>query len=221
MTWTPPQPDSLGALVGADDVRDAVKATIDKWSAYYLGVLSGRLEAAGRIGNAKGLPTAPLPTFGTWVNEPNWRSIGTGQPAAFLVTVPATVGSPVEQGTGEVMATWRAQVSVQVFGTTWQNAADLTSWYEKAVRWCILQHRGLGDFAQATKWMGTSYSGKEHSSSRTEGRAVLGFNVVVTDAIEMFRGPKTVPTTAGPPAPDPTVETVIFDLTRVPVTDEV
>ena len=60
MTWTPPQPDSLGALVGADD-RDAVKATIDKWSAYYLGVLSGRLEAAGRIGNTKGLPTAPLP----------------------------------------------------------------------------------------------------------------------------------------------------------------
>lgn len=212
-----PLPDSLGAMVGADDVRDAVKATVDLWSPYYVGIVSQRLAAAGRIGGAGQNPN-PLPNFGTWVNEPSFRSIGTGQPAAYLVTVSGTVGKPHLQGNGQTLACYRAQVQVQTFGTSWQEAADLTSWYAKAVRWSVGQHRSLGGFANNTAWIGESYSAVEHSSSRTEGRVVVGFDVTIGDVMDVNRGPATVPGGGGPPTQDPTVETVIVDLTKYPDT---
>lgn len=218
--WPLPTPDSLGEIIGADDVRDNVKATIDKWAPYYLGVLSGRLAVLGRIGGAK-QPNNPLPSFGTWTNQPTHRSWGTGQAAAYLVTVAATVGTPDLQGNRQYIATWRSHVNLQVFGTTWQEAADLVSWYEKVIRWCILQHKGLDDFAMTTKWAGVQYSATEHSSTRTLGQAVIGFDVQVGDVIDISRGPKTVPTNAGPPPQDPTVEEVIVGLTRVPVTEDI
>lgn len=216
--WPLPTPDSLGEIIGADDVRDNVKATIDTWAPFYLSALSARLATAGRIGG-KGQPNNPLPSFGTWTNQPAHRSWGTGQPAAYLVTVPATSGTPDLQGNRKYIAIWRVQVNIQVFGTTWQEAADLVSWYEKVVRWCVLQHRSLGGFAMSTKWAGVQYSATVHDSSRTLGQAVIGFDVQVGDVIDLGRGPSTVPT--GIPPQDPTVETVIVDLTRVPVTDEV
>lgn len=212
-------PDSLGPLLGADDIRDAVTATILEWSPYYLGVLSLRLQEAGRLGG-KSQPKAPLPPFGKWRNQPTQRPPGTGIAPAFIVTSPATVGMPLQQGTGMVGAVWRAQVTIQVFGTTWQTAADLTSWYEKAVRWSLLQHRGLGGLAQNTKWMGCQYTGKRHSSTRTEGRVIAAYDVMVNDVVDVFAGPPAVPSTSGPPAPDPTVEDVIVDLTRVPITED-
>lgn len=213
-----PIPDSLGPLLGADDVRDAVKATIDEWSEYYLSVISQRLAAADRIGGQSQNPN-PLPNFGTWVNDPTQRNFGTGQPAAFLVTVAATVGAPDVQGDGMVRAVWRANVSIQAFGTDWQEAADLTSWYEKCVRWCIQQHRSLGGFSTGSKWIGTSYSSKDHTSTRTLGIAAIGFDIGVANVINVRRGPATVPTQPGPPAQDPTVDDVIVELTKVPVTE--
>lgn len=211
--WRLPQPDSLGELVGADDVRNAVKATILEWSPYYLAIVSSRLEDSGIIGG-QSQQDAPLPDFGVWENDPEHRSLGTGQPAAFLVTVPATVGSPDVQGSGQIRTTFRAQVVLQVFGTTWEKAADLTSWYEKAARWCILQHRSLGGFAASTKWIGNQYSGKIHTSTRTEAQAVMAFDIQVANAIEIGRGPQAVPSLPLPPDDDPTVATTVTTVTN-------
>lgn len=211
--WPLPLPDSLGGLVGADDVRNAVKDTIDEWSPYYLAVVSQRLVAQDRLGGAKQIKS-PLKDFGKWLNDPDHRSYGSGQPAACLVTVPGTVGVPDKQGNGQIIATWRAQVTVRVFGTDWQEAADLTSWYEKTARWCILQHGSLGGFAMSTKWIGGQYSGREHTSTRTEGVATLGFDVKVGDVIDVNRGPATVPSPAVPPADDSTVETVVVTIDK-------
>lgn len=212
--WPLPSPDALGGLIGADDVRNAVKDTILTWSPYYLAVVSQRLVADGLIGGNNRV-NAPLPDFGTWENEPEFRSLGTGQPAAFLVTSPSTVGTPSLEGNRTYRATWRAQVVLQVFGTQWEEAADLTSWYEKATRWCILQHRSLGQFAIGTKWVGNQYSGKVHTSSRTEAQCVMAFDVAVADVIDV-RGPSTVPAVPGPPNQDPTVLTTGIELVKVP-----
>lgn len=223
--WPAPQPDSLGMMAGADDVRDALKATIDTWSAYYVTILSQRLAEAGLIGG-RDQPPNPLQGFETFTNQPGYRNIGTGQPAVYLVTVAGTVGTPAMRGTGAIEAVYRANVEVHTFGTDWQEAADLTSWYEKAVRWSILQHRSLGGVANTTSWLGTSYSKGDaggHSSKRTEGIAQMGFNVKMPDVIDVFRGPSTVPVgggSGGPPPDDPTVDDVIFDLTKVPVTED-
>lgn len=214
--WPLPSPDALGPMVGADDIRDAVKATIDAWSPYYLGVISQRLTAAGRI-----LPgrKTQLPNFGHWRNDPQHRNLGAGQPAACLVTVPATVGVPKRMGTGLVWATWRSQVHVVVYGTDWQEAADLTSWYEKAVRWCILQHRSLGGVANTTTWVGSQYSMVQQTGTRTVDQVVLGFDVVVPDVVDTTRGPIEPPKLPTPPTPDPTVEDVVLDLVKVPVNE--
>lgn len=215
--WPPPEPDALGALVGADDVRDALRATIDLWSPYYVSIISARLAVEGLIGNP-GQTAIPLSNFGKWVNEPTARSIGTGQPAAYLVRVLNTVGVPhvQAQGYGRTAATWRAAVTVQVFGTDWQEAADLTSWYEKAVRASVMQHRSLGDFATSTKWMGNSYAGEVHNSSRTEGQCILNFDIAVNDVIDVNRGPLQVPSPPLTPGPDPTADEFIVTLTKIP-----
>lgn len=210
--WPTPAPDSLGNILGADDVRDAVKATILTWSPYYLRALSSRLFDAGRIGKTvSGVkqPPYPLPPFGVWVNEPRFRNVGTGEPPAFLVTVPATVGTPDLHGDRSYTASWRVQVTVRVFGTSWEEAVDLVSWYEKVVRWSVIQHRSLGGLAMSTKWAGTQYTGEEHTSTRTEGQAVLGFDVQLADVVEV-RGPSVVPDDL--PGQDPSVETVLFAL---------
>lgn len=211
--WPLPVPDSLGGLVGADDVRDAIKATILEWSPYYIAVLSTRLATAGVIGQPQQI-SAPLPNFGTWVNEPDKRNFGSGQPAAFLSKVTGTVGEPVVQGNGQVIATWRSQVTVQVFGTTWEEAADLGSYYEKVVRWCILQHKSLGGFAMSTKWMGHTFNGKLHTGTRTVGEIVLAFDVKVGNVIDVNRGPATVPSPPVAPAPDETVASTVVTITE-------
>lgn len=223
--WPQATPDSLGEIIGADDVRDALRATILEWAPYYLGVLSARLAAANRIGgiDADGntQPPNPLPNFGMWLDEPEYRSLGTGEPAAFLVTVPATVGAPELKADRSYIATWRAQVRIQVFGTVWEQARDLVSWYEKAVRWAVLQHRSLGGFAMATKWAGHSFTEDEHDSTRTVMSAYLGLDVTVDDVTDVARGPVTVPATFEPPPPNETTETVTMAFTKVPVTEEV
>lgn len=211
--WPTPAPDQLGPMIGPGDVRDAVKATILEWETWYLSVLSTRLT--GKIGG-RSQPANPLPNFGTWVNEPANRSWGTGQPAAFLVTVPATVGVPDRQGSGLVNATWRAQVEVQVFGTTWEETTDLVGWYQSVILWSLLQHSSLGGFAMATKWVGSQYRREVHTSTRTSGHCVLGFDVKVADVIDTNRGPSVVP--SGAPGQDPTVLTTPFTLTRTPDT---
>lgn len=220
--WPLPGPDALGELIGADDVRNAVKNTILEWSPYYLTVVSDRLVAAGLIGG-DGQCDAPLDVFGTWENDPEHRSYGTGQPAAFMVTVPATVGSPDVRGNAKVWAKFRAQVVLQIFGTTWEEASDLTSWYEKATRWCILQHRSLGGFANATKWTGNQYSGRVHSSTRTEGQCIMAFDIEVANVIDISRGPATVPVVPEAPNDDPTVKPVdgtVVTLTNEPVDED-
>lgn len=209
-----PEPDSLGAIVGSDDVRDAVAATIGTWSPFYIAVLSTRLAAAGKIGptgplNGQNQPIIPTPlsAFGTWENEPTFRNVGTGMPAAYLVSSPGTAQRPERAGDGSWRAVYAAMVQVQVFGLDWQTTADLTSWYEKAVRWSIMQHRSLGGFAENTAWMGTVYEKGRHFAKRVEGVARIRFDVRVLDILEDNRGPKTLPP---PPfvAPtlDPTVE---------------
>lgn len=212
--WPLPVPDALGPLIGADDVAEAVEATIELWSPFYIGAISGRLVDAAKIGG-RSQPAAPLKPFGKWRNESEFRTIGTGEPAAYQVRVPATVGDPHLKGNGLYVVTWRAQVSVQFFGTNWREARDGTSWYEKAVRACVLQHRSLGGFANGTFWRGAQYAGIEHSSSRTEGQAVLGFDVEVLSVTDVFRGPKEVPVPALVPEQDPTVETTSVTVTNV------
>lgn len=212
--WPLPVPDALGPNVGADDVADAVLVILDIWTPYYVAMISGRVQAAGKIGG-RSQPNAPLPPFGKWINEDEFRNVGTGRPAAYEVRVPATVGEPELRGNGNYDVTWRCQVNVQYWGTDWQEARDGASWYEKAVRWSILQHGALAGFANRTNWKGTSFQRGGHSSSRTEGIAVIGFDVRVRNTFDVTRGPTEVPSPPVVPDQDPTVETTAATIENV------
>lgn len=216
-SWPVAAPDGLGPILGADDVRDAVNTTIGTWAPYYLSVLGARLAAAGLIGGPSQLPD-PLPPFGQWTNELNYRNVGVGYSPAYEVTCPGTVGKPALKGT-TVTVVYACAVRVQVFGTDWQTTADATSWYEKAVRAALLQHRSLGGFAQATAWQGTAYHEVDHSSTRTEGVATLRFDVTVLDTLDVSRGPASLPAPPwSPPPTDPTATTTVLEVEKNPVT---
>ena len=80
--WPLPSPDSLGTLVGADDVRNAVKDTITEWSPYYLAIISERLVDAGILPGAD----APLDNFGKWDRD-TFRNYSTVSGVASEVTM--------------------------------------------------------------------------------------------------------------------------------------
>jgi hypothetical protein len=217
--WPLPQPDSVGPIIGADDVRERMRYIIEKWSPYYISILSQRLEAAGLIG-ADSPNDAPLPMFGSWVNQPEFRTYGTGISPTFLVTVPEVVGKPCLQGNGLYIAVYRAQVVVQVFGTNWEEAADTVSWYEKVIRWSVLQNRSLEQFAMSTAWDAVTYRGDEHDGTRTVAQAVMYFNVQVRDVISVNFPVGAVPFPPDPPPQDPQVERTVVTFDKF-VVDEV
>lgn len=213
--WPLRQPDPVGPIIGADDVRDRVKHIIEKWSPYYIATVSERLEDGGKIGG-DGQMDAPLPDFGVWTNEPQYRTFGTGQSPSFLVTVPQIIGEPVCRSDGSYIAVFRAQVITEVFGTTWEEAADLIAWYETVVRLCILQNRSLEQFAMSTKWSGMTIRSEEHDGTRTRAQAVSLFDVQVGNVINVLFSPTEPPFPPEPPPPDETVESTLVTVLRVP-----
>jgi hypothetical protein len=211
--WPSAAPDPLGPLLGADDVRDATRAVIETWSPYYLSIVSQRLLAAGKLGEGSPYPN-PLRDFEYWTLEPSNRAGGTGSSPVFLVTVPNTIGKPRLRGNGTYISVWRSQVLVDVYGKTWEAAADLVSFYEKAVRLSVLQHRSLGGLAMSTSWQGTQLRASEHAGTRVEAQAILAFDVQVDGSASILGAPAAPLAPAQPPPADPTVETTVVQVSN-------
>jgi len=199
--FPPTTPDLFGPIVGADDVRQAVRATLQTWSQTYIN------ELAYRTGRQ-------LKDFRSFAYQYEYRTLTVDQSPACWVTVPGTRGQPERQGSGPIRVHWVSDVSVVVNGGLWAETADLVALYLKAVRTIILQHGSLQGFAESTMWLSERYApvGNE-AAGRTLGVGVATFEHVVANCVNWQAGPKTVPIGAGT-TPGPTVASVNVTLTK-------
>jgi hypothetical protein len=197
--------NAYGPLFGGHSVQEAFYRTLETWLPSYIAEVNRQL--GGKI----------LDVPFEYRHRPDYRTLPRNAGAAILVEVPHTVGEPhISQNF--IRANWRVEVTVYVYGTKdWQETQALTSAYAACVRAAIIQHRGLGGFAETTIWDGEEYLEGEHSATRTTGIAHLNFSVTVGNVMDMMGGvplPAFAPPgavtypTDEPSSPVPTVEEV-------------
>jgi len=159
--------DAYGPLYGGHSVQEAFYNTLQTWLPSYIAEINRQIGA-----------TVLYEPY-EYRHRPEFRTMPRGVSAAILVDVPNTIGIPQIHG-NTTRANWRVEVMVYVYGTKdWQETQAMTSAYAAAVRAAIIQHRGLGGFAQTTNWEGEQYLEGEHTSGRTTGVAHLRFSVTV------------------------------------------
>ena len=210
--WPTQTPDQFGPIVGGDDVRSALVATINLYAPSYIAEVSARMMASGAI-------ATPLDEFGTWRNEPDYRTLTTNRAPAYMVQVQGTQGVPETFGNGLVAAKWLVDVETVVWGTDWQDTQTLVLAYDKILRSIILQHRSLGGVVNGTAWLGTVYKELDRVNTRTLGGSTSRYAVTVLDSVNVNGGPLAAPLY---PVPlDDTVGSVNVTVTGVPISQAV
>lgn len=207
VAFPPDSPDIYGTVLSARDVRQALLATIQTWSAQYI----------AEIASITGLNLQP---FGSWEAVYDNRALPPDQTAACWATCLTTDPKrpPHREGDGTYTAVWIADANIVCYGTSWDEAADLVGAYTSAVRALVLQHGSLGGFASNTRWLGEASKEIEHQRTRTVQVATASFAVTVTGAVNTLVGPKT-PSPATPPGTSggPTVASTSVAVADYPV----
>lgn len=176
------EPDVFGPIVGADDVRDAVRDTIKQWSPVYIAEMAARSDQ-------------PLVPFRHWETLYQYRELGASDGPACWVTCAGTFGEPQRQGNGNVKAVWIVDTHVVVYGLDWAETADLTAKYVKTVRALLLQQsvQPVTGTDGVVRWISESYAEVAHEARRSLGVGVSRFHITVDAVVNTAAGPFEVP----------------------------
>jgi len=169
--------DAFGPMYGGHSVQEAVVATIKLWIPTYIAAINRNLGSE--------ILKVPI----DYQRRPDYTTPPRGACALILVDVPSTVGEPLMQSDG-IRADWRVEIMVFVYGTTdWRETAALTQAYTTAVRTLLVHQKGLGGFAETSKYDGEEYLEGEHVGTRTTGIGHLRFAVTVGNINTVYGGP--------------------------------
>lgn len=194
--FPPSAPDVFGPAAGGHTVRRAVRDTLQAWTPTYITLVAER----------EGLTMSP---FQHWTAMYQYRSLPQNYAAACWPVCTGTRGTPQRQGNGLIRAAYGVEVSTLVYGGDWDQAEDLCSAYNLAVRLALLQHRNLGGVAEATTWLSEQYAAVDHTNTRTLGVYRALYEVTVAEVASTSAGPPPgtpPPSTPGRVPAYPTVE---------------
>lgn len=183
------QPDP-GPIVLPTDVAMAVKATLEDWVPYYLGVIDEQHALA------RGTTKVPSWTVSTdldrWLEE---------TPPAGLVVCPGTEGDPEKHGPKAAYGAWfRVNIGVTAGGATEEGSYELGGRLGGAVVYALAQQPDMGGLAMDTRWGGVQIA---PTRNRKLMAAELPGLVYVHRIVET-RGPLLPPLTPpDPPTGDP------------------
>lgn len=178
---TGPQPSALGPFVGISHVRQAVKATLERWAPFYLA------EANRQTG-------LELPPFNDFVNEPLTAPGTVSEAPRYVVSVPGTLGAPTRKGDGTYRAVFDVRVELWMWGADYQDTEDKLGFYAIALRELLVQQPSLGGLAESVVWRGERYAqAGPPTAFRTWGQSSLQFAVTVDGVVNAFAGPASPP----------------------------
>jgi hypothetical protein len=182
-----------GPFLGPAQVRQAVKATLDKWATTYVH------EAIRQVGTLD----PPLQAFEDWINEPGITAMNPGMSPRYIVAVPGTSGIPRRAGNGSYRGSWVVTVTLWLYGTDYQTTEDYLGYYLTALREALVQNGTLGGVAESTEWESDRYApAGAPTAFHSWGVATLNFVVTIDGMLNAFTGPIAVPAdpTAAPVA---------------------
>jgi hypothetical protein len=191
----------FGQIITGDDVRNAMKETLQLWIGTYLAVIARKTGRAG--GDLQGFKSYPtLFDINKYAEDI--------MPACVLVA-PGILSTPILEK-GGYRATWGVGLGCVVAGKDRDNTYQLATLYTAAARSLVLQHPSLGGFADGVNWISERYDNLDSSDVRTIAAGVIQFGVDVVDVVDPRAGTMT-------PAPDlptpvdawPAAEQVIID----------
>jgi hypothetical protein len=213
---------SLGPIIHAGMVRDAIRDTIAYWDRTYLDGLA-RLDgqdpmfAAGQFPEIRSFPDA-LDT----------SKFPEDQLPSCVVVVPGTAERPVKAGSGKMRAKWACALGVVVSGPSLERTIRLAQLYTAAIRTLLLQHPGLnvpGDptFSSGIVWTEERYTDNLIRSEdlRTMAAGLMRFTVDTDSVVDVSQGPLTAVDDGTAPVGWQTVESPIVSVTPFPITEAV
>lgn len=182
----------IGPLIGADDVCEAVEATLRLW----LPSVLDEQEASGR-------PRLSDPA--TFEQLPDEAASTSAKFPAVIVSSPGLTGQPMFHGDGTADAVWSVVVSVITRGAGYRDTASTVRRYCTALRTTLTQHSDLGGLAEYTLWLDESYARLPNEVARSMAMGHVGFAVKVPAVLNVLLGPDSPPA-SGATTPDyPTV----------------
>jgi len=199
----------LGPFIGPTHVRQAVKATLDRWAPFYVA------EAIRQVG----ADPAEMPGFTDFVNQPLTSVVTHEEAPRYVVVVPGTLAPPERRGNGTYRAVWDVRIELWMWGADYQQTEDKLSNYLTALRQLLLQQASLGGFAESTTWRAERYAQVQGGDTtyRTWGQAVLQVAVSVDGVVDAFAGPAVPPDDpTAPPRAAPAVTSTHVTVTPRP-----
>jgi hypothetical protein len=191
-----------GTLIGADDVRDALRDHLHAWSPAYI----------AEVARQRGLDPADVPSF------QSYEIRGRDGDLESYVAVPSITFICTEQrvlrrGSGPIAMRFRVAAVIFAAGVDHETATQAVGRYVTAVIAAVEQHPDLSGFAERAAFVETRWD-RVAPTERPEawdGGAAVFFDIDVADVMDADAGPDELPdpVTSEQPAPPVTTEVVV------------
>lgn len=170
----------IGPLIGADDVCEAIEATLTTWMPSVLAEL-----------HAVGKPSLPVPA--TYEQLPDEATSTTAQFPAVIISSPGLADTPERHGDGSYTLCWAAVVSFILRQGSYRATAKAVRVYATAVRTAVEQH-GVDIAGSQVTYTDENYARLPSAAARTLGMGHVAFEVIVPNAMNDSEGADAPPT---------------------------
>jgi hypothetical protein len=196
--------DIFGAIRLADDLEDAVLATLEKWWPVYVAELE--LQSPADTDDPKHIEPGALPPPKAWVKANQLDRAASDNLPAIVVVSPGMSGraAPKQEGDGTFRAFFSIGVGVFVSADQRSNTMRLVRLYTAIVRTILLQRQSLDGFADGTTWLDESYDDNfTFTDDQTISAGQVVFEIELSGVVNRYGGPAVY----GGPPPDPDPDT--------------
>lgn len=193
--------DIFYAIRLADDLEDAVLATLEAWWPVYVKELELQSPDAP---DPKHIDVGDLPAPKSWVKSNQMDRAASDNLPAIVVVSPGMSGRtpPKQEGDGSFRGFFSIGVGVFVSADQRNNTLRLVRLYTAIVRTILLQKQSLGGFADGTTWLDESYDDNfSFTDDQTISAGQVVFEIEVSGVVNRYGGPAVFG--GPPPVPDP------------------
>ena len=190
----------FGQLIDASQVEEAVKSTLIAWMEEYMEEYEYQQD----------IPIGDLPRPRSWVvAEDVNRESGDQLPSIVIVSPGLNGDAPLHDGEGNYSAWWRVGIGAFVSAKDRNSTKALIRQYIAILRQIVLQQQG--GYSSGVRWIDESYDDSfAFTDQLTISAGQIVVDVQVDEAVNVWAGPRGVPTVPLPQPPQtwPPVESV-------------
>jgi hypothetical protein len=175
-----------GPIVGADDLRAAVRDHLSAWAPAYI----------AEVARQAGLDADAVPPFRQYDVRTELDGLPDYDALPALQVLCDELTPRLLDADGDIFADAVVQVRVYAAGRDEESTTQAVARYIKAVRAAVLQHRNLSGAAAGVQWIGEGFA-EPVPADRAEAwgaGGIVAFSIAVASPlVNVFDGPTAVP----------------------------